>query len=72
VGPEQVPKEYVAPVLEGVRSSAQSGGLKGYPVVGVKVVAALGADSWLASSTTCCYGHPPSGTPGNPSNLFKL
>lgn len=37
VGADKVPKEYIPAVEDGVRSAAQTGGLSGYPVIGVKV-----------------------------------
>jgi elongation factor G len=49
-GQEEVPREYRPSVGDGVRSSAQSGGLKGYPVVGVKVTLVGGGHHPVDSS----------------------
>jgi elongation factor G len=48
--PTEVPREYLGAVAEGVKSSAQSGGLKGYPVVGVKAVLVGGGHHPVDSS----------------------
>jgi elongation factor G len=48
--PTEVPREYLEAVAEGVKSSAQSGGLKGYPVVGVEAVLVGGGHHPVDSS----------------------